>query len=163
MTTVLFLKYPRFTCKNYFKPRFRFILSGKVTFNQIWTFRPRRWNMLTTLLTILLVVIRSKQRRGFKRQSNLVTSSDVIAFEFMDVRFHRKKWQDFCILKAFNFWVQKKDKSHYYCKLTQLFSSNQSDLHNTSIISKLNLKEINSWKKTILIDSFGQIIKLKKN
>lgn len=113
MTTVLFLKYPRFTCKNYFKPRFRFILSGKVTFNQIWTFRPRRWNMLTTLLTILLVVIRSKQRRGFKRQSNLVTSSDVIAFEFMDVRFHRKKWQDFCILKAFNFWVQKKDKSHY--------------------------------------------------
>lgn len=68
----LFLKYPRFTCKKYFKPRFRFILSGKVTFNQIWTFRPRKWNILTTLLTMLSMLIWSKQRTGFYRQSNLV-------------------------------------------------------------------------------------------
>ena len=34
-TKAVALKYPRFTCKEYFKPRFRFILSGKATFNQI--------------------------------------------------------------------------------------------------------------------------------
>lgn len=48
----LALKSPTFTCKIYFKPRFRLILSEKVSFNQIVAFRQRKWNILTTMLTI---------------------------------------------------------------------------------------------------------------
>jgi len=132
----LFLKYPRFTCKKYFKPRFRFILSGKVTFNQIWTFRPRKWNILTTLLTILLALIWSKQRNRFLRQSNLVNcvgacSRMRLQLVFTDVLFNGKKLT-FVPCRLLTFECNRNINHITNCKLTQRFF-NRCDLHQISI------------------------------